>query len=389
MRLKSAWIGLLLSLVPGLGHLYMGRHVRAAIYGVGSLVIFFLSVFVALATHEAPIGLLFIVPLWGISGIDMLIFLVAGGHRQLPMYTASGPVPYHTGPAPAEGAAPSYYYPPPSDLPKDDRFTTILLSFIPGLGHFHLGLMQRGLTFLIGFFGMGSMVIFVSILTRIDGFLVFLIALPIIWFYSMFDSIQLSHRKHQGEVLVDKTVLEDFEQFRETGRKSKVLATLLAMFPGAGHMYLGLQRRGLQLMAFFLISIYVLDTLRLSLFLFLIPIIWFFSFFDALQSISRYQRNEAPLADIPVVDWLMHHHKWLGAGLLLVGGYHLADSVLFGLFQQVFPDWRVRYYFQAYFQASLVSIALIAIGLKLLTGSKRPANRLESRISSTKEEDGQ
>lgn len=38
-------------------------------------------------------------------------------------------------------------------------------------------------------------------------------------------------------------------------------------------MYLGLQRRGLQLMAAFLLSIYLLDLLRLSAFLFLVPII--------------------------------------------------------------------------------------------------------------------
>ncbi|WP_127579695.1 LiaF transmembrane domain-containing protein [Paenibacillus koleovorans] len=36
---------------------------------------------------------------------------------------------------------------------------------------------------------------------------------------------------------------------------SSTAATLLSIFPGAGHMYLGLQRHGLQQMAFFLISI--------------------------------------------------------------------------------------------------------------------------------------
>ena len=34
---------------------------------------------------------------------------------------------------------------------ESERFYTILLSFIPGLGHFQLGLMQRGLSFLIAF----------------------------------------------------------------------------------------------------------------------------------------------------------------------------------------------------------------------------------------------
>ena len=36
-----------------------------------------------------------------------------------------------------------------------ERFRTILLSFIPGVGHFHLGLMNRGLTLLTTFLGLG------------------------------------------------------------------------------------------------------------------------------------------------------------------------------------------------------------------------------------------
>ncbi|MDQ7860359.1 hypothetical protein RCO48_02635 [Peribacillus frigoritolerans] len=46
--------------------------------------------------------------------------------------------------------------------------------------------------------------------------------------------------------------MEDFEERRESGKKSKAVATLFAIFPGAGHLYLGLQKRGIQLMAGFL-----------------------------------------------------------------------------------------------------------------------------------------
>ncbi len=77
----------------------------------------------------------------------------------------------------------------------------------------------------------------------------------------------------------DITILEEWDRERETGRRSRLVATLFSVFPGAGHMYLGLQRRGLQLMAGFLFSIYILDTLRLTLFLFIVPIIWCYAFF--------------------------------------------------------------------------------------------------------------
>ena len=42
-----------------------------------------------------------------------------------------------------------------------ERFYTILLSFIPGLGHFKLGLMQRGLSFLVAFFGLLTIILIV------------------------------------------------------------------------------------------------------------------------------------------------------------------------------------------------------------------------------------
>ncbi|MDA1571389.1 hypothetical protein PDK93_35965, partial [Bacillus cereus] len=157
---------------------------------------------------------------------------------------------------------------------ESERFYIILLSIIPGLGHFQLGLMQRGLTFLVACTGIGSMIIFVALLTSQESFLIFLVTLPVLWIYNFFDVVQQLQKKERGEQLVDRTIFEDFEEHREQGKKSKTFASILAMFPGAGHMYLGLQRRGLQLMAAFLLSIYLLDLLRLSAFLFLVPIIW-------------------------------------------------------------------------------------------------------------------
>lgn len=106
---------------------------------------------------------------------------------------------------------------------------------------------------------------------------------------------------------MDQTFLEDFGEIREDGKKGKVIATFLSIVPGAGHMYLGLQKRGLQLMIAFFACIYILDVLRLSLFLFLVPILWFYSFFDALQLISKQDREQ--LQDIPIVDWLVNHQR--------------------------------------------------------------------------------
>ncbi|MDT2274712.1 hypothetical protein P7H17_10470 [Paenibacillus larvae] len=92
-------------------------------------------------------------------------------------------------------------------------------------------------------------------------------------------------------------------------------------------MYLGLQKRGFQLMVAFLITIYTLDVMRLSLFLFLVPILWFFSFFDALQNISKMEYEV--LQDRPVFgDW-QRYNKIIGLFLIFVALYNVVMGPIF------------------------------------------------------------
>lgn len=104
---------------------------------------------------------------------------------------------------------------------ESERFYTILLSFVPGLGHLHLGLLQRGLSFLIGFFGLGIMLVFVAGITGQETVLVFLLLLPVLWLYCMFDAAQHVNRKQAGELLEDKTIFEQLEHGRGTGKKAR------------------------------------------------------------------------------------------------------------------------------------------------------------------------
>jgi hypothetical protein len=362
---KNPMLAFLLSCLPGVGHFYLGRKIRGFFYGTGVIVtiLFFLFLAAANPYDEVTfiiIGLFIAVFIWGINMLDMILFLLKNNQQmsrvnvQTDQNDLDSPVSV-----------------------DNERFYTILMSFIPGLGHFHLGLMNRGLTFLIGFFGLGIMIVFITLVTHQGGFMVFLGVLPIIWIYNMFDSIQQLNRKQKGEELVDRTILEDFEETRhEQGKKSKALATILSMFPGAGHMYLGLQRRGLQLMAAFLFGIYILDILRLTVFLFLIPLIWFYSFFDALQKVSKHGEEE--IEDIPLVSYFINHQRWIGIGLIILGMYYMFDNIVIPIiepsFSQMFGinfhDWYYNY-----FQMAVICILLIGGGIKLLFGSK---NRKES-----------
>ena len=247
-----------------------------------------------------------------------------------------------------------------------ERFFTIILSFFPGLGHFQLGLMNRGLTFMVTFFGMAAMIFFVTVLLQLNAFLLFSILLPVIWIYSIVDAIQMLSHKQKGEELIDRSVLEDLEHRRKDGKKSKAIATILSIFPGAGHLYLGLQHRGIQLMAAFLFTIYILDALRLGLFLFLIPLIWFYSFFDGMQKASRYGKEE--LVDEPIFGFFHQYRRWLGAGLIFIGIYYLLFNGIVPALAPTFREWMqidLSYWFDRYFQTILLSIVLMVVGMKL------------------------
>src|SRR5690625_2011050 len=251
-----------------------------------------------------------------------------------------------------------------------ERFYTIALSVVPGLGHFQLGLMNRGLTFLTAFFGLGAIILFAAILSGRGGFLTFLLLLPVIWIYSLFDAINQLSRKQQGEELVDESIIVELEKRHSDGQKSRTIATLLSIFPGAGHLYLGLQKRGIQLMAAFLFSIYILDVLRLGIFLFLVPIIWFYSFFDGLQKASTFEKNV--LEDEPIISYLKNYQKWIGIGLIVLGIYYLTINIFIPIavpFVEQYFD--LQYVFHRYFQTGVVCLLLIGGGVKLLKGNKR------------------
>ncbi|MGF7049890.1 hypothetical protein J2T13_004413 [Paenibacillus sp. DS2015] len=360
-------LALMLNVVPGLGHYYLGRKGRAVIYPflfIGSIVLGFLMYFASGGQDEIFIFFTAIAALffWGINMLDLLIVLLKQPDYTPEMSSDYG-IPPHDKRSVQSG--------------ESERFYTILLSFIPGLGHLQLGLMQRGLSFLVAFFGLLTIMLFVTGLTSQSIFLLFLGVLPIIWLYCMFDAVQQVHRKQAGEVLVDRTLFEEFESSREEGKRSKILATLLSAFPGAGHMYMGLQKRGLQLMILFLGSIYILDILRLSVFLFLIPVIWFFSFFDALQQLSRYGKEF--LQDKPLIEGIENHRKWIGVVLLVFGIYYISSSLIIPLLESRFPSWHIEYRVRTYLRTFIVSLLLLAGGIKLLLDNNKTKTKQESR----------
>lgn len=351
--MKNPIIAFLLAFFPGGGLLYLRKTLRGLAYMFGEFALIVLFFILMDSWNEGLAMVVFFmgVILYIVNLIDTAI-------------TASRTIQKHT-------LAPDGIILEKDQTHEQERFYTIILSFVPGVGHFQLGLMNRGMTLLIAFIGLAVMILFVAVLTGRGEFLVFLAILPVIWIYGFFDAMQQLAKKHDGEELSDRSILEDLEMRREDGKKSKAIATFLSIFPGAGHLYLGYQKSGIQLMAAFLFSIYILDVLRLGIFLFLIPIIWCYSFFDGLQKSSKYGKE--PLEDTPLISYFINHQKWFGIGLILVGIYYLTVNILIPALAPMLSDLiniDFRYWFDRYFQTALVCILLIGGGIKLLLGNK-------------------
>ncbi|MGG0717930.1 hypothetical protein ABE096_10130 [Robertmurraya massiliosenegalensis] len=352
--MKNPIVAFLLSFFPGGGLLYLKQTLRGLAYMFGEFALIILF-FILLSSWQEEMAIVIFV-------LGVILYIV----NIIDTAITAPKTVYKTGLVQSEGQ------PTKVQTNEQERFFTIVLSFIPGVGHFQLGLMNRGMTLLTSFLGTMIMVFFVTVLTSRSEFLIFLAILPVIWVYGFFDTMQLLSKKQRGEELVDRSILEDLEMKREDGKKSKSIATFLSIFPGAGHLYLGLQKRGIQLMAAFLFSIYILDILRLGIFLFLIPIIWFYSFFDGLQKASRYGKEE--MEDVPIISYFINHQKWVGIGLILLGLYYLISNIVLPAFSPMLAqliDIDIRYWFDRYFQTAIVCILMIGGGIKLLMGSKR------------------
>lgn len=412
-RQRSKFVALMLNVIPGLGHLYWGRRIRSFFYFLTALGIAGIGVMASIDTYDdAPLGISFGLSfmIWCISMFDLIGAVLNSSPKQESQQTRGYYRPDHVPPQgqghygeyPDEASyragrmrmeegmpphmefgsdeMPGYSpYPPigqghmlrePEYFSDSQRFLTILLSFIPGLGHLYMGLIQRGVSFLAAFFGLTTVLVFITGFTGEESFLLFLGVLPIIWVYGMFDAVQLAERKRRGEKLQDYSLIAKWDMGSEGGRKSRTMGLLLAVVPGAAHMYLGLMKRGVQFMILFFGSIYILDILGLSLFLFLVPLIWFYAFFDALQQVGRY--GQEALSDRPLIANFDANRVWIGVLLVALGLYYVLKTIIMPVLSvHMQPIASLLYEAEPYIRNAVVALLLIGGGFKLLRVSER------------------
>lgn len=173
-------------------------------------------------------------------------------------------------------------------------------------------------------------------------------------------------------------------------RKSFLLTFFLALIPGAGQMYLGYMKRGVSLMGLFFAIFGFSMFFRFEGVLFVLPIIYAYSFFDSfsLRNQTPEQMTENPDDVMGFVKYAINalsgtggFHKplqssvnsLLGWGCVIMGGYMLYDILFSSFFGSIVRQFELWWLSDLIYSLPTLALAfvLVLLGLHLLRGKNQ------------------
>lgn len=257
------------------------------------------------------------------------------------------------------------------------KFIGFILSFVPGLSHLYIGLKERAFIFM-GMLGLGFLAsIVIGMFTYVDtGLSLFMVGYSLLWLIALLDLFaawKVKSRYENSSYIngEDKNIFINQEEVLKNNKRTTTMA--FSIVPGAGHMYLGYQNKGLYIMGAFFFSIFFMGWLGISLLLFLLPIIWFYSFFDALHLVDGTEdiiNKEFNFSAIKT--------EWIGIGLISIGVIIILERILYPII-----DYRIR----RYIQTSIVSLIFIVAGILILKKNKESVSIDTDELDDMDEED--
>ncbi len=171
-------------------------------------------------------------------------------------------------------------------------------------------------------------------------------------------------------------------------KKSNFLTFCFSLLPGAGQMYMGFMRRGSSLMAYFFLVIFLSTWLGLGPLMFLMPIIWFYAFFDThnLRSMpdDEFYAMEDNFVLLPdyakeKAQLIQSKYRNVLAIILIVIGSTILWNNFVDIIEQVIPGfiYSTLYQFGRLIPQLFVACAIIAFGIYLIRGKKQDLDAIE------------
>lgn len=171
--------------------------------------------------------------------------------------------------------------------------------------------------------------------------------------------------------------------------KSKFLTFMCSLIPGAGQMYFGLYKKGISIMSLFCGIIFLATTLYLPSLTVILPIIYFYSFFESVNRMNMPVEQVKFLKD----DWMFigslgFNEKckgffektgsiglWIGVAVFAIGIYALFSG-LSNVFAY-FGNYEIYNWIRLVLRwtpSLVIPIICILIGIRLIVGRKTVAD---------------
>ncbi len=169
----------------------------------------------------------------------------------------------------------------------------------------------------------------------------------------------------------------------KTKKKNRFLTFCFSLIPGAAEMYMGFMKTGVSLMVLFFLVIAVGGWIQQVVLAMFCVVIWFYSFFHAnhLAGLSDEEFGQVEdeylfgMESLPGVKSLVEKHQTVVAGILIFIGICFLWNSMTHLLYGILPK---SYRFIAgamsmignYVPSVLISVAIIVIGIKMISGKK-------------------
>lgn len=169
----------------------------------------------------------------------------------------------------------------------------------------------------------------------------------------------------------------------KTKKKNRFLTFCFSLMPGAGEMYMGFMKTGVSLMLLFFLIVIIAGWTQQAVIALLAVVIWFYSFFYANHLASLSDEDFRQVNDeyffgmdtLPGVKVIVERYHTLIACILIFIGVCFLWSSLADLMYGMLPE-SYRFIAKAmrrignYVPSILIGIAIIAGGIKMISGKK-------------------
>jgi len=175
-----------------------------------------------------------------------------------------------------------------------------------------------------------------------------------------------------------------------TRKKGGFFTFICSLLPGAGEMYMGFFKQGISIMSLFFIMIVFSSWLELGPLMFVLPVLWFYSFFHVHNLSGLSDEEFYAIEDSFIFESENHKitqflggdksRKILAVSLIVVGVFalwNIFSEYVEVLFETLGIQLGWIYDFMDNVPQIIFAIAIILLGIHLIRGKKKELNQLQ------------